>query len=407
MRSQKLHFDNGRGQRLAANLDLPLAGNPKFFALFSHCFTCSRNLRAIVHISRRLTQAGIAVLRFDFTGLGDSEGDFSQTNFSSNVADVVAAARFLEQGYSPPGLLIGHSLGGTAMLVAAAQIPGSKAVVVLGSPYEPAHLFRHFPGVRDELAQHGEARISVAGKSYRILRGLLDDMDGEQMDEVLRNLKRALLVLHAPQDEVVDIANAGRIFAAARHPKSFVSLYNADHLLSKDDDTAYVGKLIVAWAGKYLGDATTVPGGSDSADREVTVHIGRDHYYADIYAAGHTLAADESMAAGGGDQAPSPYELLAAALGACTVITLRMYADRKQWPLEEVQVRLRHEKVYASDCAGCENTPAKLDHIDRAITLVGELDAGQRQRLLEIADKCPVHKTLQERVRVTTRLEEA
>lgn len=325
MQSLKLSFANGRGQRLAANLDLPLAAAPKSYALFAHCFTCSRNLRAIVQISRTLAESGIAVLRFDFTGLGDSEGDFSDTHFSSNVDDAVAAARFLEQNYRAPSLLIGHSLGGTAMLAAAARIPGSKAVVALASPYEPTYLFNHFAMARD-------AEILVAGKPYRISRGWLEDIDGLLMEKVIRELNRALLIVHAPRDEVVELSNAERIYRAARHPKSFISLDGADHLLSAAADARYAGKLIVAWAEKYLQD-TMPDAAAQSPRREVMVQIGRDHYYTDISAAGHALAADESLAAGGGDRAPSPYELLAAALGACTAITLRMMptANNIRW----------------------------------------------------------------------------
>lgn len=406
MQSLKLSFANGGGRRLAANLDLPPAAAPKFYALFSHCFTCSRNLPAIVHISRTLARAGIAVLRFDFTGLGESEGDFSATHFSSNVADVVAAARFLEKEYGAPSLLIGHSLGGTAMLVAAAQIPSSKAVAVLAAPYEPTHLFHHFAAARAILEQGGEAEITVAGKSYRIGRGWLDDMSGLHMQETIRDLKRALLILHAPGDEVVGVDNASRIYRAARHPKSFISLDDADHLLTADADADYVGKLIVAWVVKYLHDAAPTVTDAVSRQREVAVHIGRDRYYTDICAAGHALSADEPHASGGGDRAPSPYELLTSALGACTAITLRMYADRKQWPLDAVAVRLRHKKARAGDRDGGEKGAGKIDHIDMVIDLRGALDAEQRRRLLEIADKCPVHKTLLEEVKITTRLEE-
>jgi len=404
MQSLKLSFTNDRGQRLTANLDLPAA--PRSYALFAHCFTCSRNLRAIVHISRALARSGIAVLRFDFTGLGESEGDFSATHFSSNVADVLAAARFLEQNYAAPGLLIGHSLGGTAVLAAAGRIPASKAVVTLASPYEPAHLFHHFAAARHELEQHGEAEISVAGKSYRIGRGWLDDIGEVRMEKTIRNLQRALLILHAPGDAVVDVENASRIYRAARHPKSFISLDEADHLLSADGDADYVGGLIVAWVEKYLHDAAPQAATASSRQREVAVHIGRDHYYTDIVAAGHALSADEPQLVGGGDQAPSPYALLTSALGACTAITLRMYADRKQWPLDAVEVRLRHSKIHAGEGVASEKGTGKIDHFDIVIGLRGALDAEQRRRLAEIADKCPVHKTLLKEVMVTTRLEE-
>lgn len=404
MQSLKLSFANGRGQRLAANLDLPVATAPRCYALFAHCFTCSRNLRAIVHISRTLARAGIAVLRFDFTGLGESEGDFSETHFSSNVADVVAAARFLEQDYAAPRLLIGHSLGGTAMLAAAAQVASSKAVVVLAAPYHPTHLFHHFAAARDALEQQGEAEINVAGKAYRINRGWLDDLDGLHMEALLRDLGRALLILHAPGDAVVDVDNAARIYRVARHPKSFISLDDADHLLTADSDADYVGKLIVAWMEKYLHDVAPPVEDTASRQREVAVYIGRDRYYTEIITAGHSWGADEPQTVGGGDQAPSPYELLTSALGACTAITLRMYADRKQWPLDGVAIRLRHEKIQAGD--GNETGLGKVDHVDIAISLRGALDDEQRRRLLEIADKCPVHKTLLGEVKIAIRLAE-
>jgi len=404
MQSLKLSFTNDRGQRLTANLDLPAA--PRSYALFAHCFTCSRNLRAIVHISRALARSGIAVLRFDFTGLGESEGDFSATHFSSNVADVLAAARFLEQNYAAPSLLIGHSLGGTAVLAAAVQIPASKAVVTLASPYEPAHLFHHFAAARHELEQHGEAEISVAGKSYRLGRGWLDDIAEVRMEETIRNLQRALLILHAPGDAVVDVENASRIYRAARHPKSFVSLDEADHLLSADGDADYVGGLIVAWVKKYLHETAPQAATASLPEREVAVHIGRDHYYTDIVAAGHALSADEPRLVGGGDQAPSPYALLMSALGACTAITLRMYADRKQWPLDAVEVRLRHAKIHAGEGGASGKGTGELDRFDIVIGLRGALDAEQRRRLVEIADKCPVHKTLLKEVMINTRLEE-
>jgi uncharacterized OsmC-like protein/alpha-beta hydrolase superfamily lysophospholipase len=405
MQSLKLSFTNDRGQQLSANLDLPAA--PRSYALFAHCFTCSRKLRAIVRISRALARSGIAVLRFDFTGLGESEGYFSATQFSSNVADVLAAARFLERNYAAPGLLIGHSLGGTAVLAAAGRIPASKAVVTLASPYEPAHLFHHFAAARHKLEQHGEAEISVAGKSYRIGRGWLADIGEVRMEETIRNLQRALLILHAPGDAVVDVENASRIYRAARHPKSFISLDEADHLLSADSDADYVGGLIVAWVEKYLHDALPRAATASSPGREVAVHIGRDHYYTDIVATGHALSADEPQLVGGGDQGPSPYALLTSALGACTAITLRMYADRKQWPLDAVEVRLRHAKIQAGDGDASEKNTGEIDHFDIVIGLRGALDAEQRRRLMEIAAKCPVHKTLLKEVMITTRLGES
>jgi len=404
MRSLKLSFPNGRGQRLAANLDLPEAATPRSFALFAHCFTCNRNLRAIVHISRALARAGIAVLRFDFTGLGESEGDFGATHFSTNVADVVAAANFLEEDYRAPALLIGHSLGGTAMLAAAAQITASKAVVLVAAPYEPSHLFRHIAAARETVEYDGETMISIAGKAYRLKRDWLGDLSKINMEGVIRDLNRALLILHAPADEVVEVENAARIYRAARHPKSFVSLDGADHLLTADADADYVGGLIVAWAVKYLESPEPAAVTEASRHSELEVHIGRDHYYTEIIAAGHVWSADESPSSGGGGRAPSPYELLTSALGACTAITLRMYADRKQWPLDGVTIRIRHHKLRTDDRADERQGASIADHMELAVSLHGTLDAAQRRRLLEIAERCPVHKTLSGEVKINTRL---
>ena len=292
------------------------------------------------------------------------------------------------------------------MLAAAAQIPSSKAVVALASPYEPTHLFNHFVAARETLEQGGEAEISVAGKSFRIDRDWLDDLNGLNMEETIRDLNRALLILHAPADKVVHVENAARIYRAARHPKSFVSLDDADHLLTADADADYAGNLIVAWVEKYLRDVAPVLTTAISRRREVAVHISRDHYYTEIIAAGHTLSADEPPASGGGDRAPSPYELLTSALGACTAITLRMYADRKQWPLESVTIRLRHKKRKIDGFEDVGKRATKIDHFDVTIGLHGSLDAEQRRRLLEIAAKCPVHKTLLGEVEIATHLEE-
>ncbi|MFQ5583590.1 MAG: alpha/beta fold hydrolase [Calditrichia bacterium] len=403
MRSEKLYFKNSEGEKLAARLDLPLDGKPKAYALFAHCFTCSKNLKAVSNINRALTREGIAVLRFDFTGLGESEGDFAETNFSSNVADLITAADFLKQQFAAPELLIGHSLGGAAVLQAAAKIKSCKAVATIGAPCDPVHVGHLLDSSREEIEAKGEAEIVLAGRKFTIKKQFLDDLEEKQMKSTIRNLKRALLILHSPIDNVVGIDNAAQIFQSALHPKSFVSLDKADHLLMAEDDSLYAGAVIAAWARKYIHLPLEEKKKVDLKDNRVIVETGSG-YFTEIMANGHPLIADEPVQVGGTDRGASPYELLLAALGACTSITLRMYADRKQWPVEKIIVRLKHQKIHAQDCGECESGSDRIDRMEREIELLGPLEADQRQRLLEIADKCPVHRTLHSEVVVDTKL---
>jgi putative redox protein len=394
VKSYRVEFQNDAGHILSGRLEMPVDENPVDYALFAHCFTCSKDYKAITYVSRALAERGIAVLRFDFTGLGESEGEFSDTNFSSNVEDLVAAARFLEEDYEAPRLLVGHSLGGAAVLQAAVKIPSSRSVVTIAAPCSPKHLERLVTDRREELVQKGEIEVSIAGRPFRIKKQFVDDLDALRMDESIRDLDRALLVMHSPADRTVDIENAYHIFETARHPKSFVSLDKADHLLLDPDDARYAGGVIAAWAEKNTGRAKATAAAEASEDGAVVVRTGADRYHTDVRVRGHGLVADEPEKAGGTNHGASPYELLLAALGACTSITLRMYADRKGWPLEAVEVRLRHHKVHAKDCESCETESGMIDVIDREVNPLGDLTEEQRQRLLEIADKCPVHKTL-------------
>ncbi len=404
MASRAVTFPNDRGEMLAASLDLPVSGSPRGYALFAHCFTCGKDLKALRRISHALSARGIGVLRFDFTGLGASEGDFAATTFSSNVTDLVAAARYLEAEHAAPQILVGHSLGGTAVLAAAAALPSVKAVATIGAPSEAAHVVHHFAEHRARIEQEGEAVIDLGGRPFRIRKSLLDDLAATSMGEAIHRLGRALLLFHSPVDRVVGIDNAARIYQAALHPKSFVTLDRADHLLSDADDAEYVGAVIAAWAGKYVDALAPTWRDETPGEERVVVRIGAQGFVCDIDAGGHPLAADEPVALGGGDQGPSPYQLLNAALGACTAMTLRMYAERKKLPLEGVRVRLEHAKVHAQDCADCPQESSRVDVIEREIELEGELDAAARQRLLEIADRCPVHRTLHETVVVRSRL---
>ncbi len=405
MQFQKLTFRNAAGQRLDARLDLPMDEKPHAYAIFAHCFTCTKNFNAVVNISRALTRDKIAVLRFDFTGLGESEGDFSNTGFSSNVSDLVAAAEFLKSGFDAPKLLIGHSLGGAAVLQAAASIPSSLAVATIGAPADLSSVARFLSREGPEIRSKGEARVTLAGRSFRIRKEFVDELDRSSMEQSIRQLGKALLIFHSPRDTIVGIESAGKIFQAARHPKSFISLDQADHLLSSRSDSLYAGAVLAAWAGKYIGS----PEDRDREERDLTdnrivVHTGQTGYRTEILAGAHRLIADEPVAVGGSGTGPSPYDYLVSALGACTSMTLRMYADRKEWPLESIVVRLKHRKVHARDCSECESKSGRIDVVEREIELRGPLDAEQRERLLEIADRCPVHRTLHSEVRVETRL---
>jgi uncharacterized OsmC-like protein/alpha-beta hydrolase superfamily lysophospholipase len=398
--AERFDFVNAQGQRLAALLDTP-AGEPRAYALFAHCFTCGKDVHAARRIAQALTALGIGVLRFDFTGLGSSEGEFANTTFSSNVADLVAAAGALRDVKRAPAILIGHSLGGAAVLAAAADVPEARAVVTIAAPSDPAHVTGLFRDRIADIAQHGEVEVSLEGRRFRIRRAFLDDVAEQNLREKIAQLRKALLIFHSPTDDRVGVENASRIFEAAKHPKSFVSLAGADHLLSRPSDASYVAKVIAAWAERYLDLPEPRP---EMAEGGVIVsETRRGLFQQEVSIGRHRLLADEPASVGGLDSGPGPYDLLLASLGACTSMTLRLYAERKSLPLDRVTVRLSHSKVHAADCETCETKEGMLDRIERAITLEGELDDVQRGRLLEIADKCPVHRTLSSEIEIKTR----
>ena len=404
MSLKKLYFTGSGGNQLSALLDLPADGHPEAFALFAHCFTCTKNLKSINQISRALTRERVAVLRFDFTGLGESEGDFADTNFSTNIADLVAAANFLDAEYEAPKILIGHSLGGAAVLQAAGKIGSSKAVAVIGAPADPGHVMRHFEEHQDAIAMDGEAEIAIEGRHFRIKKQFLDDLGDIQMEKAVRNLRKALLIVHSPMDQTVGIDNAAKIFQYARHPKSFISLDQADHLLMNAGDARYVGAMIASWVRKYLAIERPEPTEESKEKNRVVARIGESGFRTEIMANGLSLVADEPVSVGGSNTGPTPYDYLVAGLGACTAMTLRMYADRKKWPLEEVVVSLSHKKIHARDCQTCETDQTMVDWIERDVELTGSLDASQSRRLMEIADRCPVHRTLESKVKIQTSL---
>lgn len=401
-------FKGSAGDELSARLDLP-AGPVRAFALFAHCFTCSKDLLAAKRIASALAAAGIGVLRFDFTGLGSSEGEFANTNFSSNIEDLIRAAVHLRDNFSAPVLLIGHSLGGAAVLAAAHDIPEARAVVTIGAPADASNVLRHFGSSLEEIRNKGEAQVTLSGRPFRIRRSFVEDAGEHRLADRIRSLGRALLVMHAPGDEVVGIENASKIFLAARHPKSFISLDDADHLLSGATASAYAARVIEAWSSKYIPDA---PGTPENESVDVLVReTGQGVYQNSVAVGRHRLIADEPGAAGGLDSGPSPYDYLSIALGACTAMTLRAYAEYKKLALGRLSVVVRHGKVAAQHCMDCgavaEGREGRIDRFERTISVEGEIDAALRDKLLEIAGKCPVHRTLTAASAVITAVEPA
>jgi uncharacterized OsmC-like protein/pimeloyl-ACP methyl ester carboxylesterase len=403
MPTERFQFTGAGGQQLAAALDTP-EREPLAYALFAHCFTCGKDVLAAKRIATTLAAKGIAVLRFDFTGLGSSEGDFANSTFSSNVADLVRAADHLRQTRKAPAILIGHSLGGAAILAAAGQIPDAKAVVTIAAPSDPAHVTGLFKDRIDDIRKHGKVEVSLAGRPFQISREFLDDIAEHGLMAHVAKLHKALLVMHSPTDDTVGIDNATRIYLAAKHPKSFVSLAGADHLLTGKRDAVYVADVIAAWAERYLDPVMPEqPADLGEAPRNVVVRETRNSKLQQTVTVGpHQMLADEPVAAGGEDSGPGPYDFVLAGLGACTSMTIRLYAERKSLPLERVTVTLKHSKIYAEDCAECETKAGMLDQIDRTIAMEGALDAEQRKKLLEIADKCPVHRTLTSEIHIVT-----
>ncbi len=395
VKSQKVTFEGALGETLAARLETPV-GPPRAYALFAHCFSCSKDVHAAGRISRGLAEKGIAVLRFDFTGLGQSEGDFANTNFSSNVEDLIKAAEFLRDAFEAPSLLVGHSLGGAAVIAAARRIEGVKAVATLGAPADAEHVKQNFIEHVDAIEETGEAEVSLGGRAFRIRKQFLEDIEGRALDDEVGALKAALLIAHAPLDEVVGVDNATRLFVAAKHPKSFLSLDDADHLISDPDQALSAARVIAAWAERYaapdpLPDPPRALKESASAVVQET-GLGGFHGWA-VTGGGHSFTVDEPGDVGGLDGGASPYQILSAALGACTIMTLRMYARRKGWDWGRITTEVRHQKADGRD------------RFDRVVKVEGELTNDQADKLVEIAGKCPVHRTLERGSDIDTRAE--
>ncbi|AXT60274.1 OsmC family protein [Aquimarina sp. AD10] len=402
MSLSKVTFTNAEGQTLSGRLELPADQHPHNFALFAHCFTCNKNLGAVRNISRGLTAQGFGVLRFDFTGLGESEGDFADTNFSGNVEDLVAAADFLAKEYMAPALIVGHSLGGAASIFAASQIDSIKAVATVGAPSNPKHVKHLLKSGLEEIQATGKAVVNLSGRDFTIKKQFIDDLDTKSLPEVAKNLDKALLVMHSPQDTTVGIKNAEEIYHAAKHPKSFVSLDGADHLLMRKEDSNYVGKVIAGWSSRYMDIPETSK--LNSQHHVVASLDNTEGFTTQMKIGNHYMIADEPESIGGNDFGPSPYELVSAGLSACTAMTIKMYMARKGWDLQNVEVHTSYSKSHAADCENCEDPNAKIDTFEREIKIEGDLDEKQINRILQIADKCPVHKTLHSQTQVITKL---
>lgn len=404
-RRAKLEFPGTDGLMVAGLLETPDT-NPHSFVLFAHCFTCGKDVVSASRIARALVSRGYAVLRFDFTGLGNSDGDFANSNFSSNVGDLVAAADFLRENYRAPSLLIGHSLGGAAVLAAAHAMKEVKGVVTIGAPADPEHVLKQFACKIDEISQQGVAEVQLAGRPFTIKKQFLDDLADQYQSKKISSLKKALLVFHSPVDATVSIDEAEKIYRSAKHPKSFVSLDDADHLLTKARDAEYVATTISAWATRYIAEPENIEKKASAVTAgHVMVAEKNKQFTRTVIADTHVWLADEPTAVGGSDLGPDPYEHLLAALGTCTSMTIRMYANHKKLPLDDVTVTLSHDRRHIEDCKGCEETPQKIEVINRAVTLVGDLSEENRQRLLQIADRCPVHRTLHSDLKIHTQLE--
>lgn len=398
--TEKFQFASKNGQVLDGRLELPRRDEPAAVALFAHCFTCTKQSRAATQVSAALADEGIAVLRFDFTGLGGSEGEFANSGFASNVADLVAAADALRERLAAPSILIGHSLGGAAVLAAAEHIPESKAVATIGAPFDVEHVLGQLGDDLAKVEAEGEADVHIAGRAFRVGKEFVAETRNQPQEKRISALGKALLILHAPGDEVVGLDNASMIFQAAKHPKSFIALDGADHLLIDKGMGSYVASLIAAWAGRYIAEGQDIPAVRPVG--VVTVESAGGKFTQRVQAGPHNFLADEPPAIGGDDLGPTPYDLLLAGLGACTSITMKMYADRKGIPLDGVKIELEHSRDHVADCTTCNNEVNRIDVIDRSIQLFGNLSDEQKAKLIEIADKCPVHRTLENRIDIHT-----
>ena len=402
-KTQRFTFPGSNGNELAARLDLP-SGPPRAYALFAHCFTCTKDILAASRIADGLTGKGIGVLRFDFTGLGGSDGEFSNTNFSSNVDDLIAAADHMRENLAAPQILIGHSLGGAAVLMAAGKMKEVRAVATIAAPADPAHVAHTFQSFVEEIETTGTADVLLGGRPFQIQKQFIEDIRSQNLEAAVAKLHKALLILHAPGDEIVGIENAAQLFQAAKHPKSFITLDGADHLLSRSADAKYAAEIIATWAGRYI-DVVDSPKPKAIPGTVIVAETTAGKFTNTIVTgSGHVIVADEPESVGGDDTGATPYDLLLSSLGACKTMTMRMYAERKGYALEHAEVRLSHDKIYAKDCESCETKTGKIDQIKTEITLTGNLSDEERQKVFEIAERCPVHRTITSEIIIEAKL---
>lgn len=404
MNSQRLKIQHSKGYKLQAYLELPTNQKPNHFAIFAHCFTCSSSLNAVKHICKALTSHGFGVVRFDFTGLGRSEGQFSESHFSANVDDLLTVNDYLQKHYEAPSLLIGHSLGGAAVLVAASRLTNIKAVATVGAPSTVSHVKQLFSHGIDDVKENRYAEVNIGGRPFKIDDTFISDFDKTDLPEIVKSLRKPLLILHSPNDTIVGIKNAEQLYHNAHHPKSFVTLDDADHLLTNQKDSIYVGDMIGCWVQRYFEPIKNAM--LDTEGEQLVAHLNliEDNFTTSIQTAKHHFIADEPNTAGGDDFGPSPYDFLSAGLAACTVMTLKLYAERKQWDLQEVYAYITYSKKHSDDLMMDTDKPRRIDHLSKKLTLIGNLDDTQKQRLKDIAAKCPVHKTLQNEVVIETEL---
>ena len=404
MNTVRLEIENRKGLKLQAYLELPANQKPNHFAIFAHCFSCNSNFNAVKNISRSLSNHGFGVLRFDFTGLGRSEGEFAESHFSANVEDLLDVSAFLEKNYKAPSLLVGHSLGGAAVIVAASKLENVKAVATVGAPATVGHVTHLFSHEIDDIPEKGEVEVKIGGRPFKINQEFVNDFSKTDLPEIIKDLRKPLLVMHAPFDKVVGIENAHEIYHNAIHPKSFVSLDDADHLLSRPKDSIYVGKMIGTWVERYFEQEENKMISTEGEQLVGHLNLLEDNFTTSIQTKKHSFIADEPESVGGNDFGPSPYDFLSAGLAACTVMTLKMYAERKKWDLQEVFVYITYSKKHSDDLDIAVDTPTRFDHLKKKLKFIGNLDEKQRQRLKEIAAKCPVHKTLQSKIIIETEL---
>lgn len=404
MKSKKLEIVNKKGLKLQAYLELPANQRPNYYAVFAHCFSCNSTFGAVKNITRELTKHGFGIVRFDFTGLGKSEGEFADSHFSANVDDLIAVSDFMEENYEAPSLLIGHSLGGAAVIVAASQLEAIKAVATIGAPATVEHVTQHFSHRLDEVKTKGEVEVNIGGRPFKINQEFVEDFSKTDLPSITEKLRKPILILHSPLDAIVNIENAQQLYLKAKHPKSFVSLDRADHLLTNTSDSRYVGNMIGSWVQRYFPRKENQMLNPEGEQLVGHLNLLEDNFTTYIQTKKHALVADEPASVNGDDFGPSPYEYLNAALAACTAMTLKLYAERKKWDLKEVFVYLSHSKKHSDELELDIEKPGYLDHISKRLKFIGDLDEVQQQRLKEIASRCPVHKTLLNEVIIETEL---